>query len=333
VSAEIATAAAEAAPFSPAAELREAYRRMKERRIRVSVARSTRAGSVGNPCLRYIYYERTIPAAERVPHDVGRQELFDLGNALEPWIVREIEESGFEIASRQRDWYDPELELGARADVRIRGRGWPRPVVTEIKGMQPAAAERIRTWQDIRDHASPYVRRYYDQLHVYLHPRFDDGEVGLFALANKGSGHVEFIDCPRDPQRIAEIEEKARRVRDAVRAKEPPPRYETDACARCPFLAVCMPSRSFGAGVQVLDEARAAEASALIVRRLELAGPAGEFKKVDEALKALLPEVEGELLAGDFVVVGKRRERAGFVAKPTSWIERRYVPLAKDSTH
>ncbi len=61
-----------AAPFSPASEMREAYWRMKERRIRVSVARSTRAGSIGHPCERFIFYERTVPASQRVPHGVHK---------------------------------------------------------------------------------------------------------------------------------------------------------------------------------------------------------------------------------------------------------------------
>ena len=317
-------AAAPAGAFSPAKDLQEAYRRMKQRRIRVSVARSTRAGSIGNPCERYIFYERTVPADQRVPHDVGRQELFDLGNAIEPWVVREIEDAGFEIVGRQKDWYDADLEIGARGDLRVAKRSpplWPSPAVVEIKGIAPYAADGIRTVKDIRDHRSPWVRRYYDQEQVYL--RFDGGAWGLFALANKLSGHVEFVDCPRDDQRIAELEAKAARVRDAVRAGVAPERHVTDECQRCPFLHVCMPGRENSPAAIFFDQA---EAMTLIDRRLELAGAKKEYDAIDRRLKGMLPEAE-EVVVGDFLVKGTWRERAGYTVGPTKFIERAYVRI------
>lgn len=310
--------------FSPARDLSEAYRRMKEKRIRVSVARSTRAGSIGNPCERYIYYERTVPADQRVAHDVGKQELFDLGNAIEPWVTREIEDAGFTIVGRQKDWYDEDLEIGAKGDLRVQRRdgSWPRPVVTEIKGIAPYAADSIATYQDIRDHSSPWVRRYYDQEQIYL--RFDKSEVGLFALANKLTGHVNFVDCPRDPQRIFDLEQKAARVRDAIRAKEPPARAVSDECNRCPFLAVCMPDRPAGAGIVLFDQA---EAMALIERRLELAEAKSEFESIDRKLKNMLPEAE-EVLVGDFVVKGKWKDRGAYKVEATKYLQRSYVRIA-----
>lgn len=322
------TATAEVPAFSPAADLRDAYRRMKEKRIRISVARSTRAGSIGNPCERYIFYERTVPADQRVPHDVGRQELFDLGHAIEPWVIREIEDAGFEIVGRQKDWYDPELEIGAKGDVRVGRRTWPRPVVTEIKGIAPYAADSIQDVKDIRDHRSPWVRRYYDQEQVYL--RFDGGDVGLFALANKLSGHVAFVDVPRDQERIEQLEAKAARIRDAVRAGVPPDRHLTEECGRCPFLAVCQPDRANG-GVKIFEGALVDEAAELIRRRLDLAEARSEYEAIDRRLKALLPEEEGELLVGDFVVIGKRKGRGESVLKASSWIERKYVLVKGDS--
>lgn len=315
--------AAEVPAFSPARDLREAFQRMKQRRIRVSVARSTRAGSIGNPCERYIYYERTVPATQRVPHDVGKQELFDLGNAIEPWIIREIEDAGLEVVGRQRDWYDADLEIGGRGDVRVAKRSpplWPRPVVVEIKGMAPYAAEGIRSVKDIRDHRSPWVRRYYDQEQVYL--RFDGGDVGLFALANKLSGHVEFVDCPRDRERIALLEAKAARVRDAVRAGVPPPRNESEDCARCPFNAVCGPGRN-NAGVQIFDSD---EVAALIAKRLELADAKAEFESIDRRLKSMLPEVP-ELLVAGYVVKARQVQRKGFTVEAGSFWQRTYLKV------
>jgi hypothetical protein len=326
VSTTTATTADTAAPaeaFSPAAELREAFWRLKRSRIRVSSARSTRAGSIGNDCSRFIFYERTA-GDMRTPHSEQTQALFDRGNQLEVFVIHELEAMGVEVVHRQRDYLDREYEIGARADVKIRRPGWPNAVTSELKGLNPHAAEAIETLADVRDSRHPWIRRYYSQLQTYLH--FDGGALGLFTLLNKSSGQITFIECPRDQDHIDALLAKAAVVRDAIRANEPPPRNESEECLRCPFLAVCAPGRSNPGAVQVLDGTAAEEAAELIARRLDLAEARSEFDGIDRRLKKLLPEVP-ELLVGDFMVKAKQVSRPGYIAASSNYWQRSYARI------
>lgn len=310
------------APFSPAEELRAAFWKLKKGRIRVSGARSTRAGSIGHDCERFIFYERTASEL-RTPHTEGLQCIFDLGNALEPIVIREIEAMGFEVVQRQRDHFDRTYEIGARADVSLRRPGWPRAITTEIKGLASHVADSIETLDDIRGSRLPHLRRYYSQLQTYLYLEGEGSDLGLFAFLNKGSGQIRFYDCPRDQAHIDKLLAKAARVRDAVRANEPLPRHETEDCGRCPFQHICLPDRTFGPGVQLLDSD---EAAALIARKLELADAVSEANAIDRSLKKLLPEVP-ELLVGDFVVTAKLVHRDGYTVAPSAYWQRKFSQL------
>ena len=76
----------------------------KADKIKVYPARNLRASSIGHPCERYLYL--SIKHWEEVkPHDVGLQNIFDLGNTLEEHTINNIKEAGFEIITpTQRSW-------------------------------------------------------------------------------------------------------------------------------------------------------------------------------------------------------------------------------------
>lgn len=307
--------------FSPATELREAFWQMKRSRVRVPNTLTTRASSIGEPCERRLFYARTASELA-VPHRPELQAVFDLGKELESFVLAELRAMGCEIVQRERDYLDRALELSAHTDAKIRMPGWPRALTAEVKGLNPYTAESIETIEDIRSSKQRWVRKYYDQLQTYLF--FDEAPAGLFVLLNKVSGQIGFVDCPRDEVRIQELRAKAVRIRDAVRANEPPPRLESDECARCPFQHVCLPDRAFGPGVQIIDSE---EAQQLIGLRLDLADAKRDFEAADRALKKLLPETDAEILVGDFVVTGKWVERDGYTVKPTRYLQRSYTRL------
>jgi hypothetical protein len=319
---EIATATV----TSPAAELQAAFWRLKKSRIRISNSLTTRASSIGDPCERRLFYGRTASELA-VPHKPELQAIFDLGNALEEFVLAELRAMGCEIVQRERDHLDRQHELSAHTDARIRMPGWPRPLTAEVKGLNPYTAESIETIEDIRSSRQHWVRKYYDQLQTYLF--FDQAELGVFVLLNKVSGQIGFIDCPRDEGRIQELLAKAARIRDAVRANEPPPRNATEDCGRCPFQHVCLPDRTFGPGVQIMDSE---EVEQLIQLRLELADAKRDYDAADRQLKKLLPESE-DLIVGDFVVTGKWVERDGYAVKPTRYLQRSYTRITKGESH
>ncbi len=317
-----ATSIAAEAPgvLSPAEDLSAAFWKLKAKRVRVSPSHTTRASAIGEACERKLFYSRTA-GEHAVPHKPDLQAIFDLGKELEGFVLRELEAMGVEVVQRERDYHDRGLELTAHSDARIRMNGWPATLTAEIKGLNPYTAESIETIEDLRDSRQTWVRKYYDQLQAYLY--FDGGDLGVFVLLNKVSGQITFINCPRDQARIDELLAKAARIRDAVRANEPPPRNEGDECLRCPFLALCAPGRSNAGNVVFFDQA---EAVALVARRIELADAKREYDAVDRALKGMLPATE-ELMVGDFMVRGKWTERAGYTVQPTKYIQRTYVRL------
>ncbi len=306
--------------LSPAEDLAAAFWKLKARRVRVSPSHTTRASAIGEACERKLFYSRTAGELA-VPHKPDLQAIFDLGKELEGFVLRELEAMGVEVVQRERDYHDRGLELTAHSDARIRMNGWPATLTAEVKGLNPYTAESIETVEDLRDSRQTWVRKYYDQLQAYLY--FDGGNLGVFVLLNKVSGQITFINCPRDQARIDELLAKAARIRDAVRANEPPPRNESDECLRCPFLALCAPGRSNAGSVVFFDQA---EAVALVERRAELADAKKEYEAVDRALKGMLPEAE-ELMVGDFMVRGKWTERAGYTVQPTKYITRTYVRI------
>jgi len=306
---------------SPAEEMREAFWALKRRRIHVSAAHVSRASSIGTPCERRLFYDRTAGELAR-PYSPELQAIFDLGKELEGYVIHELEAMGCEVTQRERDYLDRDLEIGGHADSRVCRPGWPRPLTAEIKGLNTHTAESIETIADIRDSRQTWVRKYYDQLQTYL--MFDGAPAGVFVLLNKGSGQITFVDCPRDDERIDAIKAKAARIRDAVRANEPPPRLQSDDCGRCPFEHVCMPDRLAGEGTQILDGEAAVEAELLIAKRLELAVAHSEFEAVDRQLKKMLPGTS-ELLVGRFIVQARQVARKGFVVEPTTYWQRRYA--------
>lgn len=314
-----------AASPSPAAELRAAFWKLKASRVRVSPAHTCRASSIGEPCERRLFYARTA-GEQATPYKPELQAIFDLGNGLERYVIRELEALGADIVQREKDHLDREHQLSGRVDARLQMPAWERPLPAEIKGLNPYTAESIESVEDIRDSHQPWVRKYYDQLQTYLH--FEHAELGVFVLLNKVSGEITFVDCPRDQERIDQLLAKAARIRDAVAAGEPPARHETEDCGRCPFAHVCLPARTFGPGVQIVDSE---EVQALIARKLELEAAKREADAIDRSLKKLLPEVP-ELLVGDFVVTAKRVERAAYAVEASSYWQRKFARLSNPTT-
>jgi CRISPR/Cas system-associated exonuclease Cas4 (RecB family) len=304
--------------FSPSAQLAAEFERFMRNHVkRNGPSARTRASSIGNECERNIFYERTVPADERIPHSPELQAIFDLGNDMERIAVRRLEDMGAEIVQRGKDYVDREHEISGHIDAKIRMRGWPRALPAEIKGLNPYTGEGIHTLEDIRSSRQSWVRKYYDQLQTYL--LLDGEELGVFVLFNKSTGWPRFIDCPIDLAYAETLIKKADRIKLAVVKDEAPPRKLGSDCKRCPFLTICGPDVDLGKGVQIVDND---EVAALLARRDELEAAAREFTAIDKQVKEALPKEEGEFLIGDFVISGRRQHRRGYEVKPTSFIVR-----------
>ena len=307
-------------PFDPVADIVTRFRAYKASRVRVSPpAARTRASEIGNPCERAIFYSRTVPSEQRVAHSAELQAIFDLGNDMERIVLRELEDCGFEIVQKGRDYVDEKLELSGHVDAVIRHRSWPERFLLpiEIKGLHPFFADKLTTLEDILNAKQAHLRRYYGQLQTYLY--FEAKPLGAFVLKNKSTGWIHVIGAPLDYAFTEGLLKRAERVRDAVRSKTPPPRWLTTECERCPFAHVCAPGME-GGGVQVYDEP---EVIAMLERRAVLAPAAAEYKAIDgevkERFKAL--PVVAERLVGDFVVRTTEKSRKAYSVGPATWQE------------
>jgi hypothetical protein len=312
-----------------AVQVEDAWARLKRSRIRPPArAMNLRASSAGHPCDRFLYYERT-ENERRAPPSEERQAIFDLGNEVENYVLRELELAGVGVVERGRPFADSRLQLSGRIDASLRLPGWPRALPAEIKGLNPYTAGKVLTLADIRDSRTYWLRGYYAQQQAYLY--LSSEELGLFVLFDKSRGSIRVLECPLDYDYAEGLLLKAERVRDAVALGEAPERVRDPApCERCDFAHVCLPPRTY-AGVRLLSDEDAAEVSALLERRAATEAAAGEHEEVDEALKGLLPESEGVLLVPGWEVDTRFVPRKGYSPKPVppgGYYARRYKRLA-----
>lgn len=301
------------------------WSKLKRSRIRVApAAANTRASSIGHPCDRFLFYERT-DNQQRAPHDEDTQSIFDVGNEYENYTLRELEESGIRIVQRGRDFVDRRLELSGHIDARLYLPELNLEVQAEIKSLNPYTWERIETYADILNAKEVWLRRYPAQLQTYLF--LSSEEIGVFILVNKSTGKPKVIAVPLDYAYAESLIQKAERVRDAVKADVAPDRLagQPQVCGRCPFKALCCPPIE-NPGVQFLDD----EVAVLLDRRAELDAAASEYDAIEKQLKTMVVK-PGEYLAGRWVIVAKEVDKKAFSVKASKYIKREYE-LVKGET-
>ncbi len=304
----------------PAQELSEAFWRHMERKRRVSPCHSTRASSIGSECDRFLVYEQTQGELRALP-PVEIQPIFDLGNTLEDHGARLLEDMGFKVLHRARDYNDRRYNITGHLDFSVWREPWPKEIPAEFKGLNPHTAGSIETAADIRDHKSPWVRKYYGQLQTYLF--LSSNERGLFILLNKVSGVPSFIDCPIDYEFAEGLLKKAERVQAHVKAATLPDRKISNDCARCPFVQVCNPDIEFGKGVELFDNP---EMEGMLARRAELAAARSEFEALDKAIKKALPAKDA-LLVGDWVLSSKEVSKKAYEVKASTYRQWKFESL------
>ncbi len=311
-----------------AAVMKERFSKLMRSRIKMSPVHSLRASSIGIECERHLFYEQT-EHEKRIAHGEDLQALFDLGNQMEAYTVRLLEDMGFIIEQRNRAFHDRKHNITGHLDGRLWWKEWPKSftVPIEIKGLNPFTADAVTTIEDIRESKQKWVRKYYAQLQTYQW--LDDDEWGLFVLLNKSTGHPEFIPSQIDRPFIAKMLEKADLISEAVAKKEPPARRRSADCPRCPFVHVCLPDIDFGPGTQMLDEPELIEA----IKRREAARPAkAEFDAADRVIKSLLPKEAGDLLIGPYAATATKVEKKAYSVKASSHLRWEITQIAPAPT-
>lgn len=276
----------------------------KADKIKVYPARNLRASSIGHPCERYLYL--SIKHWEEVkPHDVGLQNIFDLGNTLEEHTINNIKEAGFEIITpTQRSW-QVDVKGGVitgREDIRIKDeKGELLPV--EIKGISPFEFDKLNSVDDFLKSKKTWIQGYPAQLFIYM-LKFGK-EKGFFALTNKLTGETKFIEVPLDYDYGEKILSKAERIYKHLAENDPPPACDDIAyCENCPLAHICGECRRTPTDIDIDDEL-----DELINRKQALAEAKKEYDEVDKQIKAKIGERE-KIITGQYLI-----ERKAFVKK------------------
>ncbi len=287
-----------------AVEINEKIFKAKADKIKVYPCNNLRASNLGHPCERYLFL-LIKHWDEQKPHDVGLQNIFDLGNTLEEHTLKNIKEAGLEIVTPTVRAWKIDVKGGiitGREDVRIKDEnGELLPV--EIKGISSFEYDKLNTIDDFFKSKKAYIQGYPAQLLIYM--LHFGKEKGYFALTNKLTGETKFIDVPFDYDYGEHCLSKAERIYKALETDEIPDACEDiSLCENCSLSHVCGLCRRVPADV-VLDD----ELDALIDRKQELAAAKKEYEDVDKEIKQKIGERE-KVITGSYLI-----ERKSFTKK------------------
>ena len=217
--------------------------------------------------------------------------MFDEGNLHAPDVYKRMEAMGFQItreSDRPVQYVVKDATISGRPDGRVvgfRGERFEQPLVLEIKSMAPYTWDKIATLEDLKHADAYYVRGYLDQL--YLYELLDELPTGVIVAKNKVSGLLRWIPVPLDYEKAEAILNRIERIKGYVDRKEEPAPipYDEGVCGRCPFNHVCWPSRDYGQGLQLFDDAQLLED---IEQRQKLKEGAKEYDSLDASIKKRL---------------------------------------------
>lgn len=279
-----------------ATEINAKIFKAKADKITVYPCRNLRASNLGHPCERYLYL-LIKHWDEQKPHDVGLQNIFDLGNTIEEHTIKTVKEAGYEVVTPTCRSWQVDVKGGiitGREDIRIKDEnGELLPV--EIKGLSPIEWNKLNSVEDFLRSTKPYVRSYPAQLFVYM--LHFGKEKGFFALTNKLTGETKFIEVPFDYELGEEYLSKAERIYKALAENKIPDACEDITfCENCPLGHICGECRRIPTDVD-LDE----ELDDLINRKQILAEAKKEYEQVDKEIKAKIGERE-KVITGAYLI-------------------------------
>lgn len=279
----------------------------KADKITIYPCNNLRASNLGHPCERYLYL-LIKHWEEQKPHDVGLQNIFDLGNTLEEHTIKNIKEAGFEVVTPTVRSWKVEVKGGiitGREDIRIKDENGEL-IPVEIKGISPFEFDKLNCVDDFLKSKRPYIQGYPAQLFVYM-LKFGK-EKGFFALTNKLTGQTKFIEVPFDYEYGEQMLQKAERVYKALKADEAPAACDDiSICENCTLAHICGEQRRVPADIELDDEL-----DELINKKQELAQYKKQYDQVDKEIKDKVGE-RAKVITGQYLIERKETVRKSFV--------------------
>lgn len=287
-----------------AQEINEKLFSTKQSKIKVYPCRNLRASNIGHPCERYLYLLITRWEEQR-PHDVGLQNIFDLGNTLETHTIHNLKEAGYEVITPTQWSFQIEKPLiTGREDLRIKDENGEL-IPVEVKGISPFEFGKLNTVDDFLHSKKYYIRQYPAQLQIYMY-HFNK-LYGFFALTNKLTGETKMIRMDFDWDMADELLKKAERLYKAIENKKEPDAVEDiSMCEGCKLAHICGIHRGIEADIELDDEL-----NDLIARKIDLKKYVDQYNEVDCSIKDKIGERE-KVITGDYLVQRKRIQKRSY---------------------
>ena len=290
-----------------------------ESEIQVYPARAWYPSGVGHPCDRHLVWRWTRWDKGK-PHEATLQSIFEEGRLHQPSVYKRLRKMGFDFvqeSDRPRQW---KIGNGAVISGRIDGKltgyqgsKFVPALIMEIKSSAGHTWDALNTIEDVKRHASYYVRGYADQGNLYC--LLEEVPAGVLIFKNKSTGLLKPIFYELDYESAERMLKRIERLQQAVQEQtDPPPiSYEETVCGDCPFGALCYPPRAFGEGASMIEDPAfetLLEQREMRARQLaEMDGAQKEFSRLDGQVKAYLKRQGiAQAIAGEFEIEGKQRE-------------------------
>ena len=303
-----------------AQEMNQAVRQHLRSRSKHSPVHTNRASELGHPCSRYVCYVRVAWQDRELP-DETLQVIFDDGNMHERYVIRLLEDVGYNVQEQQIpfEWKEYSITGHLDAVLYIEDIG---QVVAEMKSTNDHTYQTLNCAADFLN-GQWWVKKWYGQLQLYLLLKNLDN--GLFILKDKspmGRFPLKFIPVALDYEYAEGLLRKAEMANKVVAAVEKqremgmtdpadldrllPDRIEPDEkiCGRCSFIHRCMGQRTFGPELVILTDE---QISAKVIRREELKPFSKEYKDVHDGLRQAIINAGGNVISGDYhLTIGGR---------------------------
>lgn len=280
-----------------AQEINERLTAAKQNKIKVYPCRNLRASNIGHPCERYLYLLITR-WEEQQPHDVGLQNIFDLGNTLEAHTINNIKEAGYEVITPTQ--YNFQIEkpyITGREDLRIKDENGEL-IPVEVKGISPFEFGKLNTVEDFLNSKRYYIRQYPAQLQIYMY-HFNK-LYGFLALTNKLTGETKMIRMDFDWDMADDLLKKAERIYKAIEnKKEPAAVNDISMCEGCKLSHICGIHRGTEPDIELDDEL-----NDLITQKYDLKRYVDKYGEIDSAIKNKVGQRE-KVITGAYLIQRK----------------------------
>ncbi|MBM3251935.1 MAG: hypothetical protein FJZ11_04040 [Candidatus Omnitrophica bacterium] len=286
-----------------AKEIVNKYNKFAELNITNRPVYSNQISEIGNPCDRYLFYNRTNWQSKKRPESILGL-IFREGRLHERDIKATLLQIGYETKKAEIELVDNEgLNITGHIDSMIEIDGKEYPI--EFKSLSQNTWNETDTITDMLEHKYYYVRKYPIQLIFYVY--LSGADAGFFLLKNKVTGEWKTIVMElAEYKGLVDItKERIKKINQSVINDEPPSVYEGFdewICVSCPYNHICEKGLIYEKEIKESINLSNDDIVRLAKILLENKDSYEQYKKTDELLSKIIKgNGEGSYIINDLV--------------------------------